>query len=238
MAIKVVLLLLTVGLSGSVFGSPFGERNGNLPALLNVLEEKCIEKTGSDAGYIKIVTSLNPTLQCVMNRVNLKELQQDFLTITNDTRSAFFGKYCPGFTDSIACFDDLIDGVAMCQTDETADSLKTMFRGMLGNVIQLLCKDDGQYIFDARKPEYKECAKKLKEKAPSCKANIVILDNLGVGHCETIKSAESCLNEDMESCGRVMELIDALFAPLRQHYNCSKSMAELSNALDDDTSTD
>lgn len=187
----------------------------------------CVKVSGSDAGYRKTISSLSPAVQCMAESVNTLQFAMDIAENpdTAEGRKALIDKYCPAFNESVACFDDVLEGVAMCGNDKVS-TLKSMYKKMIHNMIDLMCKNNGQILLEARNPEFRSCLQHVRANIQQCKVSDFIrerpISQIGEEGCSELKRSKQCIHEQVSSCSSTAyeDIFDAIFEPIAETANC------------------
>ncbi|EDS28672.1 conserved hypothetical protein [Culex quinquefasciatus] len=144
---------------------------------------------------------------------------------TAEARQAIIDKYCPAFNESVACFDDVLEGVAMCSNDKVS-TIKGMYKQMIHNMIDLMCKNNGQLLLEARTPEFRSCLQHVKANVQQCKVSEIIrtrpISQFGEEGCSELKRSKTCIHEQVSSCSSTAyeDIFDAIFQPIADTANC------------------
>lgn len=197
-------------------------------AVMLEYREKCIAVSGSDVGYQQILASIQPARTCILNRLDVLQLQIDATQLVSGSRKPFFDKYCPKFNESMSCFDDTLEGVAKCVGDDV-DQVKAIVKSVAHNLLDLACQNDGQLFFDVQKPEYTACLTQLKENgAQECKVSDSTKDTpisrYGEQQCRELDDTKECLKRKVDECDapRLFDVFQAVFNGISKANNCTQ----------------
>ncbi|KAL9702532.1 hypothetical protein quinque_006050 [Culex quinquefasciatus] len=170
---------------------------------LNEYRSACLKMSGSEAGYLKTVAAFRPA------------------TIRAEERTAIIDRYFPALNRSLDCFNDIIEGAAMCSGDDLSVS-KEIYTKMMTNYLELLCKDGGQFVFDFQKEEVQLCVSNIVEQADHCK----MYDNMfkkpisqfKERECRILKQSKKCLKDLADRCQEisVMDVFNAAYNPIEE----------------------
>ncbi|XP_038111286.1 uncharacterized protein LOC119767236 isoform X2 [Culex quinquefasciatus] len=191
---------------------------------LTNLKYLCIENTGSEAGYEKAINSMDSTAQCLGQNVNFMRMILNVnVPDTLEARQPLYGRYCPALHESVVCFNEAMEGVAMC-TKGNVSLTVLMEKKIVHNLIDLICKNNGQFMleFDA----YLDYAR-LNSK--QCKVSNILqstpFTDFGQYGCSEVKRARACIQEQVSafcSTSTLFELMDAILVPIMEVINCDK----------------
>lgn len=190
--------------------------------------EKCIAWSGSDEGYQQFLQSIQPAKICVLNRMDVQQLQMDAMELASGARKPFFDKYCPIFNESMSCFDDTLEGIAKCVGDD-GDRVKAILKTLAHNLLDLACQNDGELFFDAQEPEFKQCITQLKGlDAQECKLsdstkNMSIL-KYGEQQCRELNDVLQCVKKKMEECHTptLSYVVEVVFNTISNAIDCKQ----------------
>lgn len=184
----------------------------------------CVEISGSDAGFEKAINALSPTIQCVIERFDTVPFSMD-LPDTVESRKTITDRYCPAFNESVACFDDMLEGVAMCGND-TVSTLKSMYKKMIQNLVELMCKNNGQAFLETGKPEFRSCLQHVRTNVQQCKVSDFIwerqISQIGEEGCSEVRRLKQCIHEQVSTCNNTAfeDIFNAIFVPIAEAANC------------------
>lgn len=201
-----------------------GPTEAAMQAALLKFKNACVEISGSDAGYEKAIEALSPTIQCVMERFETVQFTMD-LPDTAESRKTIVDQYCPAFNESVACFDDMLEGFAMC-SNGSARALKTMYKKMIQNLVDLNCQNNGQVFLEVSKPEFRACLQHVKTNVQQCKIAGFIWDRpisqIGEEGCSEMRSLKQCVHEKVSTCNNTAyeDIFNAIHDPVLETANC------------------
>lgn len=234
-----VFLCISVALFGASHAFPHGFYGGGMGGLSQLLMQDalqdyrtmCREISGSDAGYRKTVGSIGPALQCLAGNVNFLQFAMDVdnSADTVEARQGIIDKYCPAFNESVACFDSVIEGVAMCGNDKVS-TIKAMYKKMIHNIVDVACKKNGQLLLEIRKPELRACIDNVKENVNQCKVSEMMqttpISQFGEAECSKLQRSKTCAQEQISSCSTqsFMDIYDAIYQPILDAANCKMTV--------------
>lgn len=190
-------------------------------------KQQCIDLSGSDEGYRQTLVAIPEMKICIFNKVDVLEMQQEVTSISESKsdRKMFFDKYCPQFNESVSCFDDLFESVAKC-IGEDSDQIVPVFRDVAYGVVELICENDGQFLLDAQKPEFKDCLVQLRESVQECRltnmTHSVSLIHYGEEQCREVETSRECVKQKVDECNApaVYNIFEILFNRIMKWTNC------------------
>ncbi|XP_058834230.1 uncharacterized protein LOC131691673 [Topomyia yanbarensis] len=235
---NVSVILILAYLIGALRASPTDVANNdgefiasNVQQMMVQYRQFCVNQSGSDEGFSQIISSLQPAKKCVMQYVYLPQFKIDVQTSNN--RKELFDNYCPKFNESLVCFDGMIQGVAKC-IGQDMDDVRIMLAKMVSNVLEVMCKNDGEIFLEVRKAEFQNCMNILQENGQQCMSTKIKKTNpitqYGWDKCRELRKYRKCVDEKVDvSCKTTAfrELIDALFRPIVKDNNCHKVTTNL-----------
>ncbi|XP_065092555.1 27 kDa glycoprotein-like [Ochlerotatus camptorhynchus] len=199
-----------------------------LVAVMLENQEKCIAMAGSDEGYQQMLGSIQMARTCVLNQLDVQQLQIDAMQLAQGSRKPFFDKYCPKFNESVSCFDDTFEGIAKCSGDDV-DKVKALLKSMTHGLLDLACQNDGQLFFDARKPGFKDCMIQLKEHgAQECKLSNstteTLISRYGEHQCRELDDTKECLKRKIDECDapRIFDIVQVVFNAISKANDCKQ----------------
>ncbi|XP_053688807.1 uncharacterized protein LOC128738026 [Sabethes cyaneus] len=237
MAVPFCQALFAVAFLGMVFAKPFdGAADSNdvagYPAshakqFLLTLREACMNRSRSEEGFQQFLTSLPPAMRCLKSHIDLPQMMIDLKTMTQSNRKEVFETYCPKFAESKVCFDDMMQAVATCLAQNTKSS-RAILNEMVSGAVDLICKDDGEIFFEARKPEFRSCIKDVRQHIKECKstkiASTTLWTEYGQEECLELVKARDCLRDKVDACSSlaIMDIVDIYYNPVFKANNCLK----------------
>lgn len=243
-------ILLVAALLGVIFAKPIDETNdtdgsglyaaSHGKQILLTLREACMNRSGSEEGFHQFLVALPPAMRCLRQYIDLPQMMIDLKTMTQDNRKEVSETYCPKFTESKVCFDDTIQAVATCLGQNTK-ATREILGEMLSGGVELMCKDDGNIFFEARKPAFRSCIKDVKQHVKDCKSTKIPkttpLTEYGKEECLELVKARDCLQEKVNACDSlaIMDIVDIYYNPIFKANNCLKIPA---SATDDQGAVD
>lgn len=219
-----VVLCLAVALFGASNANPFeiyddaglgGPTEVAMQEALLKFKTACVEISGSDAGYEKAINALSPTIQCVIERFDTVSFSLD-LPDTAEARKTITDQYCPAFNESVACFDEMLEGIAMCGND-TVSTLKSMYKKMIQNMVDLMCKNNGQVFLEAGTPEFRSCLQHVRTNEQQCKVSDFISE---------VRRLKQCIHEQVSTCNNTAfeDIFNAIFEPVAEAAKCKMNV--------------
>ncbi|XP_038110700.1 uncharacterized protein LOC6043032 [Culex quinquefasciatus] len=196
---------------------------------LNEYRSACLQMSGSEAGYLKTVSAFRPATMCFVESEGVAEFM---LAIrqngsTKEARTAIIDRYFPALNRSLECFNDIVEGAAMCSGDDLSVS-KEIYSKMMTNYLELLCKDGGQFVFDFQKEEVQLCVSNIVRQADHCK----MYDNMfkkpisqfKERECRILKQSKKCLKDLADRCQEisVMDVFNAAYNPIEEASKCNQ----------------
>ncbi|XP_065081862.1 27 kDa glycoprotein-like isoform X2 [Ochlerotatus camptorhynchus] len=199
-----------------------------LVALMLEYQEQCIAVTGSEEGFQQMLGTFQMARTCLLSHLDEQQLQIDAMQLTYESRKPFFDKYCPKFNEQISCFDDTLEGIAKCITDDV-DKFKAIIKSIAYDLLDLACQNDGQLFFDARKPGFKDCMIQLKEHgAQECKLSNstteTLISRYDEQQCRELYDAKECLKRKIDECDapKVFDIIQVVFNAISKANDCKQ----------------
>lgn len=236
MTAKLVLLVLAATLLEVTYGTPYGMIGGiggtsplEMQLMLLQYRDTCVKVSGSDAGFQQLMASLQPAQLCLMRHVDMLQMVMDAQTMTTseDKRIDFFQTYCPQLNESLVCFDGAIEGIATCVGEDT-DQVKMIISKILTGALELLCKNDGEFITEVKKPNFKPCLDQLKAEIDDCKATKITKETpftrFNEEQCREFQAVRNCMEEKVTACGApaLLHIADVVYNPIFKTNNCEK----------------
>lgn len=189
----------------------------------------CLKMSGSEEGYLKTIAAFHPAGICMVQSDGVAEfvvaIRQN--GSTKEERTAIIDKYYPALNRSLECFNDVIEGAAMCSGDDLSVS-KEIYSKMMTNLLELICKDGGQMVFDFQKVETQMCVANIVSQAEHCK----MYDNMfkkpisqfKERECRILNQSKTCLNEFADICKElnVMDIFNATYNPIEEAAKCNQ----------------
>lgn len=197
-----------------------------IEALLRYKQE-CIAVSGSDEGYRQSLVAIPVMKECMFNRIDFSEIKIAGTSITESEsdRKDFLDKYCPQFNESVSCFDDIFEGVAKCMGEES-EKIVPVFKDMAYGVVELICENNGQFLLDSQKPEFKACLLQLRESVQDCRLSNITrstsLTEYNEGQCREIETSRECVKQKVDTCDApaVFNVFEILFNRIMKWSNC------------------
>lgn len=197
-------------------------------SLMLQYREQCIATSGSDEGYRQVLQSIQSAKICVLNRIDMQQLQMDAVELANGARKPFYDKYCPILNESVSCFDDTFEGIAKCLGHDT-DRVKGVLKTMAHNLLDLGCQKDGQLFDDIEKPEYQQCMALLKEEgvqqctlSDSTKKMSIV--KYGAQQCWELNDVSECLKKKIDTCNapRLFDMFQVVLNAVSNANDCKQ----------------
>ncbi|XP_062559457.1 27 kDa glycoprotein-like [Armigeres subalbatus] len=190
-------------------------------------KQLCINMSGSDEGYRETLPAISEARTCLFDRIDLPQMKLDASTLTETSRKEFFDKYCPKFNESVSCLDGVFEGISKC-TGEEEEKMVPVYKAVAYGVVELLCENDGQFMFEIQKPEFMACVAQLKEIAEECRLSnetqFVSLLRYGEDECHEAEKSKECVKERIETCNApgVYHLYEVFYNKIMKFSNCDK----------------
>lgn len=207
-----VLALVTVALAmpspqkngiGAMFDSSSQESSEE--DVMQEIGEMCRNNSGSDEAFRKLSEAMQKSMMCAMSAIDVDNLVSDIDTLSKDTRSTFFPRYCPQLRTASSCLKDVVGAAKPCLEDDDfviVDALS----GIIPDAIELICKNDGDILFKMDDPKYKECIDKLGDTMMECITPFAAeTDNWDISHltqdqCGTLFGFRQCVQRKLNVC--------------------------------------
>ncbi|XP_055529598.1 uncharacterized protein LOC129721265 [Wyeomyia smithii] len=228
-------VLFAVAFLGIVSAKPFDEtaspadvneyRVAHAKQFLLTLREACVNRSGSEEGYQQFLSAVPPAVRCLKSRIDWPQMMMDMKLMTQDNRKKVFETYCPKLVDSKVCFDDTIQALSTCLARDTKAS-REILGEMFSGAVTLFCKNDGEFIYETRKPEFRSCITGVKKHIKECKstkiASTTPWTEYGREECSELVKARDCLKGKVNSCDSrtVMDIVDIYYNPIFKANNC------------------
>ncbi|XP_062558647.1 27 kDa glycoprotein-like [Armigeres subalbatus] len=185
--------------------------------------EVCVNISGSDEGFYQFVGSIQPSRACVVD-----SLRTIFQTAPAEKNASdFFKKSCPKFNETVSCFDEVIEGIAKC-TSEDYQTLVNILNEILYGVVELICESNGQLLSELQSPIIRACLSLIRERAAECRLTEAIRSipptGLSVEQCLDVVQTRECLQEKVAICNTptLHSILEIAYDKLLKYANCNK----------------
>lgn len=226
--ISTLFLLVTAFIGAAFAYVPYGVRDDAVSANVMMLlqyREMCVDLSGSDAGYRKLISSVVPAKDCVMRKINVPALKLHLESTANESQKELIDTYCPQLNSSLGCLDDVKEGMAMCMGGDT-NTNKQIITEMLANLLEWACNNDGANLFAFQSSEFQECTDQLRTFSSQCKmpegGRRHAISQYGEDECRATATAIECVTGKMDNCDSLKDLINAIFSPVSKANHCEK----------------
>ncbi|XP_065090968.1 27 kDa glycoprotein-like [Ochlerotatus camptorhynchus] len=219
---KLIVLLSVAYFIGAAQGLP-----QESVAIMMQFQQTCIDTSGFDEGYRQLLVSLEPAKSCLLNRLNVQQLQLDMKLVVSGSRKQFFDKYCPQLHESLSCFEDAFEGVAKCAGNDT-DQVMVLIKEMSHGFLDVLCRNDGQMFFDIQKPEIGACIGEVVENSQDCEVSNITsktpITGFGEQQCREFEESRECLKGKVEDCQvpGVFDVFDVVYSTISKANDCNQ----------------
>ncbi|ETN57887.1 hypothetical protein AND_010536 [Anopheles darlingi] len=164
--------------------------------------EQCIKNTGSDAAYTEYTESFYKFLSCSPRQFQAS-LSDDFDQLTNETRGAFYSKYCARVPSVVSCLEESLMGMQPCLKQGTSQIAAAFVRS-IPEAADLGCKNDGEILFQLKDEKRKECLNRKADEISICMSifteRVSDLSALTRDHCSIFKNVKSCVTRILKYC--------------------------------------
>lgn len=218
---------------------PAGFNTSSLPKIeeiTNVIKEKCIKVSGSDAAFEEATQAAGEFGTCVSGLIDQKVLEEEIEKArpTGDLDTVF-NKYCRKRTIAIECMQNFTQTFEPCLTEKEIEH-KVVVVKIFTNLLNFVCHKDGDQIalfiaekgpecFTEKKDAIINCVNStfghyVPEKAPTS-------DNLpqliiGQEECNDMTKLQHCIIKELETCeeSTPANLVEAAFKFIRNETPC------------------
>ncbi|XP_050093888.1 uncharacterized protein LOC126576625 [Anopheles aquasalis] len=237
------VILLFIGLFVVSDGSPLSHESsdsgevdttGYSSFTLN-LQLKCKENAGSNAAFWAVMESVEKTSICLSEFKTVSEnLKRDFNQMTNETRTAFFTKYCSAARSALPCFDDVQATLRTCLKERGFKILKVVYN-VFPKALNYVCKNDGEIIYKLKDPTRHDCLTQkfdqLSECARTVKRNLNFdgdITELTKDQCSILTTYRQCLKDTMDTCdlSDIVSIYDMIMNPVLRLSPCANNTEE------------
>uniref|UniRef100_A0A1Y9H2P7 DUF19 domain-containing protein n=1 Tax=Anopheles dirus TaxID=7168 RepID=A0A1Y9H2P7_9DIPT len=223
------------------------EESGEIEGIMKEVQEMCSNNSGSDAAFLNLMESFQRTMVCSMSAIDLDSFMSDIDSLSNETRTTFFPRYCPQLRTAYSCIDKLVNDFRPCLEEDDYTIVRAMV-GILPDALDLMCKNDGELLFKFEEPKYAECFDKIGDSFNECTNTFLNgTDDWDISHmtepqCNTMTGFRQCVQDKMNIC-KAPDLIsvydlfhNALFrmTPCRNYVTLQKVEIIDNNAIDED----
>ncbi|XP_058838238.1 uncharacterized protein LOC131693955 [Topomyia yanbarensis] len=208
--LTLTLLPVSLCLSTDESGEKFSpEEKEAIQRLKTQFDDACLRNSGSNVTYDEVMEAVALTPACVSSKISVEELFGDWLELNNDTRVAFFSKYCSPVKSSVVeCLKPVESLALQCVRPEGQRVEAPDFPlYILPQVVDLLCEDYGAILFANNVVSPIECFQNYYSYIQSCMKNFVsetnakVRGDYGEVECNVLKSARDCVAEKVDACG-------------------------------------
>jgi len=214
--------------------------NASLPSLeetTQILKEKCIKVSGSDAAFEEAAQGGQKLNECLMHLINVTALQEEIEKATPiGELDTVFNKYCRKRETAVECVKNFTESIEPCLEQQERENKKIVI-DVFTSLVSFACEKDGDNIalFIAEKGP--ECLKEKQMDLVNCvnttfngylpaetpkTINDLPIFNFGEKECSDIMKLKSCVVTILEECEEptTANLADALFRFIRSRTPC------------------
>uniref|UniRef100_A0A182WCG2 Secreted protein n=1 Tax=Anopheles minimus TaxID=112268 RepID=A0A182WCG2_9DIPT len=213
----IVLIIVYIRSHVVTIASPVGnpadssEESAETGEIVKELQEMCRNNSGSDAAFEQLQASGQLAMLCTFSAVELEPLMADLDTLSNETRKAFFSRYCPQLRNAYSCVGKLVDDFRPC-LEEDDFTIVQAISGIVPDAIELVCKNDGDILYKLEEPKYAECLDKVSDSFEECLGFFNNTDDWDISHmtrdqCGQLTGFRQCLQDKLNIC-KAPDLID------------------------------
>ncbi|XP_049299377.1 uncharacterized protein LOC125772066 isoform X12 [Anopheles funestus] len=167
-----ILLLGVVALCAATTASPIdkaadssSEETSKIK--MKKLQETCRNNSGSDAAFLELVESFHSATNCSVAAIDMEGFMSEAKTLSNETRTTFFPRYCPQLRTAYKCSDKLANDLRPCMEEDDFTIMKKYAFTLL-HAVEQVCKNDGEILFQFNEPKYTECFAKVSDSFDEC----------------------------------------------------------------------
>uniref|UniRef100_A0A182F9U3 Uncharacterized protein n=4 Tax=Anopheles albimanus TaxID=7167 RepID=A0A182F9U3_ANOAL len=187
---------------GSLISSESSESNEyEVRGIPEIIRKKCKSKTGSNAAFSAVLISVGQTRMCIED-LHPENLKLDINELTNATRGVFFAKFCPLARSFVSCHDSTVAGVRPCLEEGMFNMVQAFFN-KIPEVLDLVCKNDGEILFKLMDEQHKECIKQKANQLATCVNSLNGNwedSKLTQEQCSKLTNFGQCLKIQMDLC--------------------------------------
>uniref|UniRef100_A0A182KHE4 Secreted protein n=1 Tax=Anopheles christyi TaxID=43041 RepID=A0A182KHE4_9DIPT len=153
--IKATLVLLAIlAISTVTIASPrfardadsSSEESAETGEMMKEIQEMCRNNSGSDEAFVTLMESAQTTFTCFVGAIDMDGFMSDLYTLTNETRSTFFPRYCPQLRTAYKCTNKLVNDFRPCLEEDDFTIVQAL-SGILPDAVDLMCKNEGEILF-------------------------------------------------------------------------------------------
>ncbi|XP_058123340.1 27 kDa hemolymph protein-like [Anopheles ziemanni] len=169
------------------------------------LRTMCRKNTGSEMAFVFLAVAMQTALSCAETAFDGESFMSDIDTLSNETRTEFFSTYCPQLKGVGLCLDDLVKAARPCLEEDDFTIVKAL-TGVFPDAVDLICKNDGEIIFQYDGPEYEECFVKLVDHVSECAVPFAAekeywdISHLTQTQCGTLSGLRQCIDDKLNVC--------------------------------------
>ncbi|XP_058125890.1 27 kDa hemolymph protein-like [Anopheles ziemanni] len=181
------------------------EESAETREFMEEIRTMCRNNSGSDEAYVALMEAFQSAMMCAMTSIDLDSFMSDAYTLSNETRSTFFPKYCPQLKRAGTCLDDLLKAARPCLEEDDFTIVKAL-TGIFPDAVDLICKNDGEIIFKLDEPKYQECVDKLSDNVMECVVPFAAesedwdISHLTQTQCGTLSGLRQCIEGKLNVC--------------------------------------
>ncbi|XP_049299369.1 uncharacterized protein LOC125772066 isoform X6 [Anopheles funestus] len=167
-----ILLLGVVALCAVTIASPVdkaadssSEESGE--TYVKKLQETCRNNSGSDAAFLELMESFRSATNCSVAVIDMEGFMSEAKTLSNETRTTFFPRYCPQLRMAYKCSNKFVKDLRPCMEEDDFTLVKRIgYR--LPYAVEQVCNNDGEILFQFNEPKYTECFAKVSDSFDEC----------------------------------------------------------------------
>lgn len=208
----------------------------NFEDVKNVLKDKCIKESGSDAAYEEVEQATENFNACFQKLIDISALPEEIENAKpNGNLDTVFNKYCNKRNEVLECVDSLTKSFDPCLTTEERDQ-KVMYVNIAKSLLEFICHENGNQIalfiaeegpecFTSKETALRECynntvGKYFNGETPSIESlpSLIIKEE----NCRDMDKLETCVVKELEKCkeSTPANLVEALFRFVRKETPC------------------
>ncbi|EAA10882.2 AGAP006275-PA [Anopheles gambiae str. PEST] len=210
----VILALTTVAFASPRFArdaDSSSEESAETGEIMKELQELCRNNSGSDAAFVTLMESAQTTFTCFVGAIDLDAFMSDLYTLSNETRSTFFPRYCPQLRTAYKCTDQLLNDFRPCLEEDDFTIVQAL-SGIIPDAVDLMCKNEGEILFKLEEPKYADCVAKIGDNFNECINTFLNgtddwdISHLNQDQCNTLTGFRQCVESKLSIC-KAPELI-------------------------------
>nr|NP_001404961.1 uncharacterized LOC128900038 precursor [Anopheles funestus] len=199
-----ILLLSVVALCAATTASPIdkaadssSEETSKIK--MKKLQETCRNNSGSDAAFLELVESFHSATNCSVAAIDMEGFMSEAKTLSNETRTTFFPRYCPQLRMAYKCTENLLNDLRPCMEEDVFTTVKALF-SMLPAELELRCRNDGEILFKFDEQKYTECFKKVSDSFDECLTFLNGTDDWEMSHMTRDQCSFPSQLSDFQKC--------------------------------------